>query len=636
MTDRLAFRIAILTYVVAMALAFAYNCNKCGLSNIPPHISPETTELRLYGNQITSISKNSLKALPNITLLVISANMMTYVETDSFSGLKITSLDMSFNQLTGLPHIQPLALSIVSLNVMNNRITTIEPYTFRNFTALKTLYLQYNSINSLPGFALNMPRAWLYAVHLEANGLATLNDLAFSGLGVMYLRLHANALTEFPCFKDIGSVHYLFLSHNPITRAPTECGPRWNTIRILDLQQTLLPSVDNITKYGSSLYGIYVDGIPLAFSDETFRGTHFASIILRDVSWLPQFHSSKLTLRHLELGGIALGCIEEIWLDGMDNLRYFRLAHTSVQLLPNSECSNNTNENRTSLRFFHSLHTMEIYNSPLIEFPNLTSYGYNATLYKLYIRKSNIYSVPCFPVDFKLYEMYTIDLMENQINHICSLNFAPNVRYLFLSSNPLFDTLFRAPTDIPLLNLYHIEIASINVESLKDNLLRVIQNCGVLKSGSNKINIFPNIKLIAGSVIQVEFGNNVIPDVPCKALGQMEKLESLYLDHNVISYVCPMLLSWAPNLAKLYLHNNQLLEIHDIRGPTRMHPTRVWLDGNPLRCLTSMCWMLFVTQESNLQFGLQHAQCLDSDDIGTSMITGLTTECTCKLIWLLK
>ena len=110
------------------------------------------------------------------------------------------------------------------------------------------------------------------------------------------------------------------IGNNPITRAPTDCGPRWNTIRILDIQQTLQTSVDNITKYGSSLFEI--GGTPVAFSDEIFRGTHFSSIVLRDVSWLPQFHSSKLTLCHLELGGIALGCIDEIWLNGLDKLRF--------------------------------------------------------------------------------------------------------------------------------------------------------------------------------------------------------------------------------------------------------------------------------------------------------------------------
>ena len=635
MSDWLIFRIAILFYTFPIALAFIFRCNSCGLSYIPPHIPPETTELNLHGNQIRSISKSSFMTLPNITLLVLKKNTMTNVEIDSFAGLKISTLVMSYNQLTSVPHIEPLALSLWSLNLRNNRIRNIEPYTFRNFTVLRHLNLAQNSITSLSGFAFNMPRAWLYAVHLERNGLATVDDMAFAGLGVMYLRLHRNALTEFPCLKDIGMLHYLYLSINPINRAPVNCGPRWSTIRILDIRQTRLTSVDNITQYGSSLYHIRVGGTPVAFSNETFKDTHFSYVMMRDVSWLPQFHSSKLTLRHLELGGIALRCIDEIWLDGLANLYYFRLQHTSVDLLPDSKCSNNTHGNRTVLGYFNSLHTMEIYNSPLIQFPNLTSNGYNASLYKLYIRKSRIPSVPCFPGDFKLQKLFTIDLMENQLTHICSLNFAPNIRYLLLSRNPLFDTLFLKPTDLPLLNLYHIEIEHINMESLSDSALRVIQNCRVLKSGSNKMNLFPNIKLIARSVMHIGLHTNMIPGIPCAALGKMEKLEFLNLELNVITYICPMLLAWAPKLATLVLKRNQLLEIADIRGSIRMQPTKVWLDMNPLRCLPSMCWMLFIPEDSNLLLGLQNIQCLDSDHIGKNMIRGLTMECTCKLIRLL-
>ena len=490
MCDGLVFRIAVLVNMLSVATTLTYNCDNCGLSNIPTHIPPETTGLRLHGNRIRSIYKNSFMTLPNITLLLISKNMITYVEVDSFTGLNISNLDMSYNQLTSVPHIEPLALSLWSLDLRNNHITTIEPYTFTNFTVLSRLYLHNNSITSLPDFALNMPRACLYSVHIEANGLATINDLAFAGMHVMYLRIEWNELTEFPCFKGIGMLRYLYLSGNPITTAPVDCGPRWDTIRKLDITRTRMTSVDSIIKNGSSLHHLEADGAPIKFSDETFKGTRFSFITIRDASKLPQFHSSKLTLRHLELGGMALRCIDEKWLGGLDNLYYFRLAHTSVDQLPSPECSNDTQNYRTELGYFHSLHTMQMYNNPLVLFPNLTSYGYNASLYKLYIRKSNIVTVPCFPENVKLYELFLIDLVENHITHICNLNFAPNIKYMFLSQNPLFDTLFRAPTDKPLWNLYHIELEWISMGSLNDAVLRVIPNCGVLKVDQTRSTVF--------------------------------------------------------------------------------------------------------------------------------------------------
>ena len=634
MDNWLVFGISILVFIPSVSLAFVYNCDNCGLSSIPSFIPPETTELRLGGNQISSISRNSLNTLQNIMLLVISRNILTNVEVDSFSGLNITTLTMSYNQLTSVPHIEPLAHSLSILYLDRNRISTIEQYAFRNFTALKRLYLIRNLITSLSDFALHILRTKMYSFYLDYNRINTLGDRAFAETTTLYLRMNRNALTEFPCLKDITRVYTLYLNNNPISTAPLDCGPSWNTIRLVQLRGTLLTSLDNITNNAPNLNRLEVGGTPVTFSDDTFRGTSLTYIIMRDVSWLPQFHSSKLTLGYLELGGIDLRCIDEAWLDGMINLRTFKLLQTSVDLLPNTECSNNTSENRTVLGYFQSLQTLVIQNSPLINFPNLTSYGNNASLYHLEITKSRISSVPCFPENFELYNLFIINLIENQINHICNMNFAPNIRNLLLSRNPLFNTLFIEPPSIPFSQLYRIEIESIGMESLSDSVLSVIHNSGELISGSNEINLFPNIKLISRNVVAIDLNNNSIPSVPCTSLGKMEKLTSLKLADNVITFMCDMLLTWAPNLATLNLSRNQLLEIADLRGPTRMLPTRVWLDSNPLRCLTSMCWMLFVSQDRNLQLHLQNTQCLDGDDIKRDMITGLTTECTCKLMCL--
>ena len=500
----LAFRIAIHIYFLPVATGFSYNCDNCGLSNIPAHIPPETTQLHLHGNQIGSISKNSLMALSHMTLLDIGSNMVTSVEFGSFSESNISNLILSYNQFTRVPHIEPLALSLLSLDLRNNRITIIEPYTFRKFTVLSKLYLLHNSITSLPGFALNMPHAWLDIIHLEYNDLATLDDLTFAELGVMSLKLDNNALTEFPCPKDIRMLHFLYLNSNPVSSAPVDCGPHWNTIRLVQMKGTRLASVDNITKYATSLYQFEAGGTLVTFSDETFKGTRYSHITMEDVSSLPRFHSSKLTLVYLELGGVAVRCINDMWLNGLANIGTFRLIDTSIDLLPNPGCSDNTYENRTFLIYFQSLRYLYIQRSPLIQFPNLTTYGVNGSLRYLYIRETKISSVPCFPDNIKFYHLSGIDLIKNEMKHICSLNFAPNIRQLYLSHNLLFDTLFFKPTNIPLSKLYLIATESIGMELLSDSILSVTHNCGKLMGRSNKISVFPNFKLIAASVDHIE------------------------------------------------------------------------------------------------------------------------------------
>ena len=305
----------------------------------------------------------------------------------------------------------------------------------------------------MPDFTLHLPRATFYSFYLDRNRINLLGHFAFAGVKALYLRMSYDVSTKFPCLENIRRIYNIYLNSNPISTAPVDCGPHWNTLKPVQLRGTFLKSLDNITKHAPSLNRLEVGGTTVKFSDETFKDTRFTYIMLRHVSWLPEFHSSKATLGYVELGGIALHCIDDVWLDGMVNLRTFKLIQTSVDILPDHGCSNNTNENRTVLGYFQSLRNLVINKSPLIQFPNLTSYGYNASLYYLQIRESKISSLLCFPDNFKLYDLFKIDLTENQISHICSMNIAPNIRTLLPSQNPLFDTLFIVPTNIPLLNL---------------------------------------------------------------------------------------------------------------------------------------------------------------------------------------
>ena len=627
----LIFESVVLMNILPEALTSTYDCNNCGFSRIPTSIPTETTRLYLKGNRFRSISRISLTTLTSAILLDMSRNMLTNVEIGSFSGLQIEYLLLSFNRLTIVPPIEPLTHTLWLLDLQNNRISTVEPFTFTNFTRLNKIYLNFNFITSLSDFALHTPGTNLYAVRLYGNELAMLSNLAFSGMSVLHMRLNQNALTRFPCLNSSRQTVYLYLRGNPISTVPTGCGQWWGTLQNVYLQETSLVSLDGITKYTHELRKLIVDGSNIAISDDTFKHTpHLREIVMKKVNRFPLFYSAKSNLVRVVLEGIDIQCIEEAWLDGMNNLITLELIHTSIYLLPHPGCSNNPLVNCTMHGYFRSLKIMKIYNSELMDFPNLTSLGYNSSFHTLSIRESRLPSVPCFPENFTLYNLTTIDLRANQINYICNVNFAPNIKHLFLSENSLVDIMFIESTNVPLSNLYHIQIESITMESLPDSILYVIPNCGKFKMASNKIKVFPNIKLIASAAEHFELQANLIPDVPCIALDKMEKMIYLNLYDNVITYVCPALLTVMPHLTDLILSRNRLLEISDLRIPARMQPTKVALKSNPFRCLQTMCWVLFVSPEGNLQLDSQRTMCTNSDDIERGIVAGLSTECTCK------
>ena len=661
-------------------LGSSYSCSNCNLTSIPASIPTDTTQLYLDGNRIRSISRSSLTMLTKMTRLHMSKNMLAIIEVDSFSGLKLAILVLSNNQLETVPHIEPLSNSLTWLDLRNNLIATVEPFTFTNFTALKMLYLASNSLTSLPAFAIHTPLTSLSVVYINGNRLFTVNNQAFAGINTVHLVLNYNKLTEFPCLINITKLHHIHLIKNPISIIPVGCGQWWRKLRAVELGHTPLTTVDGITKYTPHLGRITVyDGNPFMVSNETFKTTpHLHTVVMRNLNQFPKFHSSKATLKHVDLGGRALSCIEEAELDGMTAVQYFRLWHTSIIRLPHPGCSNEPHKNSTAQGYFQSLINLTIDNSnldrlpslpyasrleriilhynklsrpddfilpgvnrlyqwkiwrdKLTHFPNMTSLGYNSNLTILELTENRIVTIPCFPDRFKMYNLLYIYLQHNRINYICNMNFAPSIKVIYLTGNPLFGIVFMESTSVPLLSLHNVSMRLNGIDLVSDSALRVIQNCQLLQMDENKIKLFPNIKLIANSVIHVELHKNLIPSVPCTALDTMEQLITLHLDDNMITFVCPDLITLSPKLDHLGLSSNRLMEIVDLRIPARSQQTTVVLSNNPFKCLTALCWMLFVPHDSYLRLVLENTVCLDSDDIGKNIISGLTSECTCEFL----
>ena len=592
----LIFSIAVHALFVSIILGSTHRCIKCGLTRIPASIPTSITKLYLRENRIRTVTGSSLNALTNIKLFDISRNKLDNVERDSFSGLTIQNLDLSYNQLLNVPHVEPLAYSLKSLDLSNNRILTIGPFAFENFTVLHMLDFAANSINSLPDFAFYAPLTMLSQVHIDGNRLVALNNYTFAGMRANDVFLGHNELVEFPCMNGVVLLHGIDVNGNPISRIPPGCGQWWSKLHKVELTQTRLTSLDNITKYTPELEQLVAIGVTLTLSNETFRNTpKLHKVIIRDVSQFPWFFSNKATLLHVELRGKTVNRIHVEQINGMN-----------------------------------AVHTFELRNTSITRFLNLTALGNNNSLRILKLTDNRISSIPCFPAETKLTHLVELVLKNNLINHVCNMNFAPHIEILDLVNNVLIGNIFTDFTNVPLLNLHQISLASNNIERIEDSDLFVIQNCQGFGLKYNKIKKFPNIKFVASNAVSINLGVNLIPDVPCKALSNMENLTTLRLNANKISYVCPLLLALAPKLTFLAIDGNRLVELSDFRVPVRMHSTEVRLNHNLYKCLASLCWMIFVPSDNPLLLRLGNALCWDHEGIKRDMVEGLTTECTCK------
>uniref|UniRef100_A0A7N6FHZ1 Slit homolog 3 (Drosophila) n=1 Tax=Anabas testudineus TaxID=64144 RepID=A0A7N6FHZ1_ANATE len=122
-------------------------CSNRGLHSLPKGIPKDTTELYLEGNMLTSVPKE-LAALKQLSLVDLS----------------------------------------------NNSISALAPYTFNNMTQLSTLILSYNQIRCIPVHAFDGLKS-LRLLTLHGNDLSTIPEGAFNHLtSLSHLALGANPL----------------------------------------------------------------------------------------------------------------------------------------------------------------------------------------------------------------------------------------------------------------------------------------------------------------------------------------------------------------------------------------------------------------------------------------------------------
>ncbi|XP_051942227.1 slit homolog 3 protein isoform X1 [Hippocampus zosterae] len=122
-------------------------CSNRGLHSLPKGIPKDATELYLEGNMLTTVPK----------------------------------------ELAALKHLLLVDLS-------NNSISTVPPYTFSNMTQLATLILSYNQIRCIPVHAFHGLKS-LRLLTLHGNDLSTIPDGAFNHLTALsHLALGANPL----------------------------------------------------------------------------------------------------------------------------------------------------------------------------------------------------------------------------------------------------------------------------------------------------------------------------------------------------------------------------------------------------------------------------------------------------------
>lgn len=200
-------------------LRLSGNC----LGEVPRNLPLSLEILELNKNKILSLDNRSLTGLTNVTKLCLSKNCYMWnpcgktviIKEDSFGVMtKLQDLDLSFNNLTGVPKGLPQSLHVIQLG--SNTIQYISEDAFHGLCDLKILKIQGNCPR-----CQNAPYPCVPCQNISL----AIHPNAFHNLTHLeVLHLGGNSLTHLnpSWFERLSHLKQLYLSFNFLQKAITE------------------------------------------------------------------------------------------------------------------------------------------------------------------------------------------------------------------------------------------------------------------------------------------------------------------------------------------------------------------------------------------------------------------------------
>lgn len=188
---------------------------------IPSSIFKNMTSLyslSLKGNQIMSINSHAFSYLTNLLSLDLSSNSLTKLDGVLSLLGKLTTLDLDNNKLSTITSSTLFGLlQLHHLNLDNNVLTTVDKDAFKYNPRLTVLSLNNNLLTALPSLAWS-PR--IFAIYISDNKLSSLSETAFQNCtDIFYLDLSNNQIESINnvTFQNLTFLMKLNLANNSLS-----------------------------------------------------------------------------------------------------------------------------------------------------------------------------------------------------------------------------------------------------------------------------------------------------------------------------------------------------------------------------------------------------------------------------------
>lgn len=305
----------------------------------------ELSVLDLSENQIEDL-RNATFVLPGLSTLILSDNLITDIDDNSFLGLKLlTDLHLARNKIFDLsPDCFRHTNHLLFLDLSNNKLDEIQLKTFSNLNKLQFLYLNGNSIRSLPKRLFYQLYELLY-LDISGNNLSRLSDNLFKNNKYLTsINLGYNKISEISSssFQGLVSLKQLYLQHNAIYELNNSAFEHLTSLNILNLAFNNIQSISKKAFKGlDNLNVLVLTGNPISIQDIPTLPNGIGDIYVHHCSehksYISQYFDDYYNLKRLY-------CVEDIWVERLNGL-VVHISADSGQALDSAE-SNKTLKSR--------------------------------------------------------------------------------------------------------------------------------------------------------------------------------------------------------------------------------------------------------------------------------------------------